>query len=248
MRISTIIVDDEAKLREVLIIKLKKYCPEIKVVSTAANVKEALEQIRSHNPDLVFLDIAMPGGSGFQLLKHFKEVSFEIIFVTGFNDYALDALKVSAVDYLLKPVITEELIQAVDKAKIKVANKKRLEKYEVLKHNIDNIGEQQSKVVIPGVSEYSLLKVADIIRCEGWQKYTRIYLENGEIILSSYNIGVFRELLAAYDFYAPHKSHLINIHHIQKYLKRGVVVMSDQEEVPVSRRKKEHFLQNVIKK
>ncbi|MEL7124186.1 MAG: LytTR family DNA-binding domain-containing protein, partial [Bacteroidota bacterium] len=182
------------------------------------------------------------------LLKHFEEVPFEIIFVTGYNDYALDALKVSAVDYLLKPVETEELIQAVQKAQTKIANKKLLKKYEVLKHNIDHIGGQQSKVVIPGAAEYSLIKVADIIRCEGWQKYTRIHLQDGTNILSSYNIGVFRDMLETYDFYAPHKSHLINIYHIQKYLKKGVVVMSDQVEVPVSRRKKEHFLQYVLKK
>jgi len=245
--INAVIVDDEPKLRKVLQIKLEQYCSDIQVVGNAANITEGYEQIVATNPQIVFLDISMPGGSGFDLLGKFDKITFEVIFVTGFNDYVLDALKVSAVDYLLKPVITEDLVKAVQKAKDRIANREKIEMYHILKHNLNHLGEQDTKVAIPGTNAYDFVQIKDVVRCEGWQKYTRIYLKDGSCIVSSYNIGVFKDMLENYGFYSTHKSHLINRKLITRYLKEGTVVMVDGSEVPVARRKKEEFVEQVLK-
>lgn len=242
-----ILIDDEAKLRKVLQIKLEMYCGDIQIVGMAGNVKEGQEAIKEHDPDLVFLDIAMPGGTGFDLLEQFDPVPFEVIFVTGYNNYVLDALKVSATDYLLKPIITEDLVQAVEKAKLRIESRQKAEKYDLLKHNLNHLGDQEAKVAIPGNNAYDFVRIFDIIRCEGWQKYTRVYLADGACIVSSYNLGVFKDMLENYGFYSTHKSHLINIQHINRYLKEGIVVLSDSSEVPIARRKKEEFVENILK-
>jgi len=189
----------------------------------------------------------MPGASGFDLIDRFDNVDFEIIFVTGYNEYALDALKVSAVDYILKPVSTDSLIKAVSKAKDRIAKNEAVAKYEILKHNLNHIGHQDTKVSIPGSSAYDFVEVSDIIRCEGWQKYTKIYLSNGKVIVSSYNLGVFRDMLESYGFFSSHKSHLINNSHITRYMKDGSVIMSDESTAPVARRRKEEFMEKVVK-
>ena len=218
---SAIIVDDETKLQEVLRIKLERFCPQIKVVGIVSNVSEAYAMIKDLQPAIVFLDIAMPIESGFDLLYKFTAIPFEVIFVTGFDQYALKALKMSAVDYLLKPVSTEDLKKAVKKAIYQIETRKKMKHYEALKHNLENANEQTAKVSIPSSNSYQFVTVGDIIRCEGWQKYTKIYLTSGKSILSSYNIGVFREMLENYSFYQVHKSHLINTSHIKSYNKVG---------------------------
>lgn len=244
---SALIIDDESKLRKVLQIKLEQYCEGIKVVGTAENVTDAFQKINELKPQLIFLDISMPGASGFDLLDRFPTIDFEVIFVTGFNNYVLDALKVSAVDYLLKPVITNDLIKAVNKARARIEEKEKLELYDILRHNLNHLGEQNTKLAIPGANAYDFVEMNDIVRCEGWQKYTRIYLKDGSCIVSSYNIGTFKEMLENYNFYSTHKSHLINTSLITRYLKEGTVVMSDGAQVPVARRKKEDFMQNILK-
>ncbi len=246
--ISAIIIDDEVKLSEVLRLKLNQFCPAINVCGIAKNIVEGKSLIDKMNPQLVFLDIAMPGGSGFKLLELFDEISFEIIFVTGYSDYALDALKVSAVDYLLKPIKGDVLKTAVDKAIKQIEIKENDKRYHLLKHNLTHLNKQSSKVAIPGNLSYEFVYVKDIIRCEGEQKYTYIHTTSGSSILSSYNIGVYKEMLSNYNFFSTHKSHFINVEHIDKYLPEGVVIMSDKSNVPVSRRKKEAFLKKVLRK
>ncbi|MFK7933112.1 MAG: LytR/AlgR family response regulator transcription factor [Saprospiraceae bacterium] len=241
MTYKAIIVDDEVKLQEVIRIKLEKFCPVIEVVGLATNVADAYDLIQTQQPHLVFLDIAMPLESGFDLLQKFTTVTFEVIFITGFDKYALKALKMSAVDYLLKPVNTQELKQAVQKAIQQIETRKMASRFEVLKHNLENTDELAAKVSIPSANSYQLVTVADIIRCEGWQRYTKIYLQSGECIVSSYNIGVFREMLENYPFYQVHKSHLINTSHIKSYEKSGFVILADNSRIPVARRKKEAF-------
>lgn len=245
-KIKTLIIDDEPKLRKVLHIKLDQYCEAVEVIGEATNVSEGFDQIIKHDPDLVFLDIAMPGGSGFDLLKKFEKINFEIIFVTGFNDYILDAIRVSAVDYLVKPIITEDLISAVQKASLRIEDKASLNKYKLLQFNLNNVGEQESKIAIPGSDGYDLVVISDILRCEGWQKYTKIHLTNKKILTSSYNIGVFKKMLENYDFFTCHKSHLVNTKHISKYLKEGILILSDESKIPLARRKREEFTSNIL--
>lgn len=244
--LKALLVDDEPKLLRVLRMKLERYCPNINIVATAGNITEAQRALAEHQPDLVFLDIAMPGGNGFDLLRQLKAITFEIIFVTGFNDYALDALKISAVDYLLKPVNTQDLIQAVHKATTRIEDQQKVQLYENLRHNLNHLGDQKTQIAIPGAQSYDFVPVKNIVRCEGWQKYTRIYLLDGSCIISSYNIGVFVNLLTKYGFYSVHKSHLINVQLISKYQSDGIVIMRDEAQVPVARRKREAFVKEVL--
>jgi len=200
----SIIIDDEPKLREVLKIKIENHCPDIIIVGTGANIKEAKLLIETESPDIIFLDIEMPGGSGFDLLESLDEISFQIIFVTGYNDYAIDALRLSAVDYLLKPLKTLDLTSAVNKAVERIKNSEIIENYSVLKQNINNTGDQSMKVGIPNNDTYEFVQVKDIIRCEGWNKYTKVYQIDGSIITSSYNIGTFKEMLVDYGYYSTY--------------------------------------------
>lgn len=247
MKYRTIIVDDESKLREVLAIKLKKNCPDIEVVGLAKDVPEAYQMIYTKKPDVIFLDISMPGESGFELLKRFDKIEFEIIFATGYNEFALDALKVSAVDYLLKPIKTSELITAVERAGKRIAEKRQVQNIDLLKYNIDHLGDQRSKIAIASGDTYRFVEVIEVIRCEGWQKYTRIFLRDGGMIVSSYNIGHYKDMLESYGFFNCHKSHLINKNHIKSYSKDGLLTMSDDSSVPVSRRKREEFMVLFVK-
>lgn len=242
MAIKAILIDDEPKLREVLHIKLMQNCKIVDVVAKVSNAKEGYDAIRFHKPDLVFLDIAMPGETGFDMLNRFENINFEIIFVTGFDEYGLDALKVSAVDYLLKPVRTEDLIEAVSKAVLRIESKEKVLRYDLLKHNINTTSNDHTRVAIPGSSAYEFVAIDSLIRCEGWQKYTRIILTSGEVIVSSYNLGVFKDMLSSFNFISTHKSHLINKNHIRRYLKEGEVVMSNGDKVPVARRRKDDFM------
>jgi len=247
MRYTAGIVDDEPKLRRVLINKIEKLFPNIEIIGEGSNVSEAIELIEDLEPDIIFLDISMPGGSGFDLLNHFDNIDFEIIFVTGFNEYALEALKLSAVDYVLKPVRDDDLVVAVHKALSKLDRSEKVKEYESLKQNMLSGSQQMEKIAIPSNNEYYLVFLKDIIRCEGWQKYTKVYMEDGETIVSSYNIGIYKELLEKYGFIMCHKSHVINKMHIKKYQKDGTLIMVDSSQVPVSRRKKDEFFQMIIK-
>jgi two-component system LytT family response regulator len=247
MKLKTVLIDDEEKIREVLAIKIKKHCPNVEVISKVGNVPDAYKVITEQKPDLIFLDIQMPGESGFDLLSKFEKINFQIIFATGYNEYALDALKVSAVDYLLKPIRNSDLVEAVAKASERVSTTEKLKDYELLKHNLNNIGSQKTRVAIPNSGSYQFVEVEKIIRCEGWQRYTKIHLMDGKVIVSSYNIGVYKDMLASYGFYSCHKSHLINQTHIVKYESDNTVLLSDNSSVPVSRRKKEEFFEKFIK-
>lgn len=247
MKINAMIVDDEAKLRRVLEIKLNKYCPQINVLASVEGAAEAYDITQEQEPQLVFLDISMPRETGFEFLERFDKIPFEVIFVTGFNNYVLNALRVSAVDYLLKPVVTEDLITAVKKAEARINERQQLEMIDLLKHNVKYAGDQESKIAIPGTNSYDFVNIKDIIRCEGWQKYTKIFCRGGETYISSYNIGVFKEMLIPYGFYIIHKSHLVNISHIAKYHMDGTLVMSDESVAPVSRRRRDAFMNEVIK-
>ena len=246
MRINALLIDDEVKPRKLLRMKLEQHCPMINILGEAGDVDEAFDLIQKTSPALIFLDISMPGGTGFNLLEKFNERSFDVIFVTGFDEYAIQAFKVSAVDYLLKPISTEDLIKAVNRAVTNKSEKDKARKFDLLKHNLNHFGDQSTKIAIPGFGGQEFVVVSDIIRCEGWQKYTRLHLISGEKIISSYSIGKFRDLLGPYSFFTCHKSHLINTQHIKKYLKKGIVVMSDLDEVPVSRRRKDQFQEEVI--
>ncbi len=183
MRISSIIIDDELNNIENLESLLNKYCHEITVVASATDADNGLVLINNHKPDLVFLDIQMPGKSGFDMLKMFPQINFEIIFITAYDQYGIQAIKFSALDYLLKPVVISELKCAVQKAKDKIDSKKKNFSLENLLEYIKKDQKGSPKIALPTMTETRYVEVGDIVRCEAYDNYTAFYLQNNEKIL-----------------------------------------------------------------
>ncbi|MCB0479968.1 MAG: response regulator transcription factor [Flavobacteriales bacterium] len=238
-----IIVDDEEGARESLSNLLEKYVDNVKVVAKSENIASGLEKITKYTPELVFLDIEMPFGSGFELLERMKPVNFNIIFVTAYDHYALKAIKFSALDYLLKPVDIDELRTAVKKHQLESGNKSEAS-YNNLLENL-KADDQEKKLAIPDSHGITFLKINDIIRCESDGNYTRIFMKEGKPILASKTLGEYEHLLEGESFFRVHRSHLVNLMHIKKYLKGdgSYIVLSDDTKVDVSRRKKSAFLE-----
>ncbi len=246
MKIRTIIVDDEPKALAILQSKLERYCPELEIIAQSQDPHEAIELIQSLKPDLVFLDIAMPEMNGFELLSQVGTPDFEIIFATAFDSYALEAIRHCAIGYLVKPVDREDLIQTVSKAIQNVESKDALKKNKQLIANMGVQTFQKKKIVVPTQDGLEFITIADIIRCEGVDGYTKIIIQNGKPLLSSSSIGHFTKMLDHSLFYHVHKSHLINLDHIERYLNEGYVLLSENNKVPVSRNKRPDFL-NALK-
>lgn len=245
--IRAVLIDDETKALAVLQQKLGAYCPQVEIVGTANSPQEGYELIVSARPQLVFLDVAMPKESGFDLLKRLPQLDFEIIFVTGFDSYALDAIKFCAIGYVLKPIETEDLIDAVGKAEKRVSEKIDQLRNKQFLENILNPGSVRNRIGIPTESGLEFIATEEIVRCEGFQKYTKVHVLGSKHFLSSYNIGEFKKLLEKYGFFASHKSHLINLAHIRRYDREGTVTMVDGSHVPVSRRKKQEFMDRLTR-
>ena len=242
-----IIIDDEAKTRQIILDKLQTHCPQVKIVAEAPSAAEAYDAILAHTPDVIFLDIAMPKESGFDLLRRLPSLNFEIIFVTGYDQYAIDAIRFCAIGYVLKPVQTDELVAAVQKAAARVTKKMEHNRNQQLLQNLANPGGAHNRIGIPTEEGIEFVETQKIIRCEGENKYTRIILMNQSPILSAYNLGEFTKLLRQYGFYTPHKSHLINMSHIKRFDKEGIVYMIDDSNVPVSRRRRQDFLEQLTR-
>lgn len=242
-----ILVDDENGSRESLAILLEKYCPKVQVLAKADTMTSALTAIQKYEPDLVFLDIEMPNGSGFDLLEKIKDIDFDVVFITAYDHYAIKAIKFSAVDYLLKPVDPEDLIQAVKRVEEKHLSKKALgDKYNVLLSNIKS-ETKLKKVAIPDGDGLIFVSLTDIIRCDSDGNYTYFILTNGKKIMSSRTLGEYEEMFEGENFFRVHRSHLVNLDHVKKYIKGegGYVVLSDNSQVEVSRRKKIEFLEKL---
>lgn len=242
--ITAIIVDDEPKSRDVLKTLLSRFCSDVEVLAQAGSISEAKDLIREHNPDLLFLDIEMPGGNGLQLLESGATGNAEVIFVTSYAHYAIPALRLSAVDYLLKPIEVEELRAAVERVndRKQVRSKANLA---VLKENLSQNTPLQ-KIAIPGMQDVRFVKVSEIIRIEGDSNYSFIYIDGGEKIHSSRTLGDFEELLTGQpNFFRVHKTHLVNLDHVVKLIKTdgGYLEMKDGSQVEISRRRKTEVLQ-----
>ncbi|MBI3509852.1 MAG: response regulator transcription factor [Bacteroidetes bacterium] len=246
--IRSILVDDEPKSREVLQTLLTRFCPQVEIVGTAGNVEEAKKVIAEKDPELIFLDVEMPGGNGFRLLDEVERKNSEIIFVTSYGHYAIPALRYSAIDYLLKPVEVEELKSAVDRAekKIQSGNHNR-EVYQTLNSNLRQPPTLQ-KLAIHGVNEIKFTPLNDIVRMEGDNNYTFIFTASGEKFHSAKTLKDYEEMLAPLQkFIRIHKTHLVNADHIYSFIKSegGCVVMSDGSRVEVSRRKKQELMERL---
>ncbi len=239
-----IIIDDEVRARK-SIADMLKFCPQnISLVAEAENVATGIKAISKYNPDIVLLDINMPDGSGFDLLIKLDKLNFKIIFITAYEEYAVQAFEFSAIDYILKPVDPKKLFNAIDKAHKLVEQENTSLKLNALFANLENSASENKKLVLKTAESIYIVNTNDIIRCESDAGYTNFYLLNGKKILVSRNLKEYEDMLDGFGFYRIHQSNLINLKYIDHYnkIEGGSVVMKDNSCLPVSRRKKESFL------
>lgn len=244
MSIKAILIDDERKALAILKNKLERFCPNVIVIAETQSPKEAITIIQELKPDLIFLDVAMPEMSGFDVLSQIENPSFEIIFATAFDNYAIEAIKHCAIGYLVKPVDNNDLVETVNKAIQNIEDKNALEKNKQLIENLGIQTFQNKKIVIPSNEGLEFVQIADIIHFQGDNGYTNIHFTNRKPILSSHSIGYFCKLLENQSFYLIHKSHLINLSHIEKYLNEGFVILTGNHKLPISRNRRQDFLIN----
>lgn len=244
-KLKALIVDDELHCRENLKMLVDEFCPEVEVLALAQNAAEARSLLTEHKPDVVFLDVMMPNEDGFGFLKSLDKREFAVVFTTAHNEFALKAIKASAVDYLEKPINIEELQTAVSKLKPT--------------EQTDNLGIQellqkistanaQKKIAVPTSDGLTLINTEEIIHLDADESYTTIYLENGKRLVSSKTIKVYEDNLPKSDFYRVHKSHIINVtHHLKEFSRAegNMAVMSNGKHIPVSRRKVAEFVEHI---
>lgn len=244
-KIKTVLVDDEPRGVSALQKLLQFNCPEIEVEATCGSVDEARACITAVRPALVFLDIAMPEKNGFELLEGLHPVNFEIIFVTAHNDYMLQAFRFSAVDYLLKPVEDDLLVEAVKRAAKRIEEKGTSANLETLLYNLQSKeGGQKLKMAIPSLKGFQVVKLSEILYCEASSNYTNFHFTGRPDICASKPIHEYEELLEDCGFVRIHKSFLVNMEHVKEYRRGegGSVILSSNAELEVSRRKKDLFM------
>lgn len=239
-----IIVEDEKHSRETLRGMLDRYCKNVEIVAETDSYRGGLKEIREHHPDVVFLDIQMPDGSGFRMLEELDEIDFEIIFTTAFDQFAIKAIKYSALDYLLKPIDPEELVRALKKVETKLSNQKVNQNIQVLLDNIKARDADPHKIILSTSEKIHIIETDQIIRCESDNYYTNFFLSDGKKILISKTLKENEQLLSDHNFIRPHKSHLVNVKYIKGFLKYdgGYIEMTDGSRIPVSRRKREKII------
>lgn len=250
MEISAIIIDDEQNNIDNLEILLQQHCPQVSIIAKSLNAVDGAANIVQLHPDIVFLDIQMPGKNGFDLLQSLQSYQFELIFVTAYDKYGIQAVKFSALDYLLKPINTDELKNAVNKAIYRSNEKKQNKKLENLLLVLENQQQRDlHRIVLTSAKETRFIKTAEIIHCESSNNYTTFFLVSGEKIMVSKPIFEYEEILSAYGFIRCHQSHLVNKIHIRSLVKEdgGYLLLADNKQVPISRLKKE-FVKNELEK
>lgn len=240
-----IIVDDEKQPREAIknILSIKN--SGVEIIAEAENVKSAIEIIKTKLPEIVFLDIELQDGTGFDILKSFDNISFKVIFVTGYKDFAIEAFKFSALDYILKPVNSEELLNAIKKAEEQIELQNQSFKFDALFSNFQNIAKENKKIVLKTQESIHLVNLHNIIRCQSDNTYITFFLNDGKKILVTNSMKEYEEMLSPYGFYRVHQSHLINLNCISKFEKKdgGYIVLNDNSNIPVSQRKRQQFLE-----
>jgi two-component system LytT family response regulator len=222
---------------------LNSECPDVSVLEQSGSVESAYNAIKRHNPDLVLLDIKLSDGTGFDLLERFHTINFKVIFVTAYEEYAIKAFEFSAIDYVVKPINPENLVQAIKKAEHSIQAELSL-KLNTLLSNLSTPSEDNKKIVLKTSDNIHIININNILRLESDQNYSVFHLLDGRNIMVSKNLGEYEELLSQNDFFRVHKSHLINLKQIKRYEKSngGSLVMSNDSHIPVASRKKEQLL------
>ncbi|MBN2237970.1 MAG: response regulator transcription factor [Bacteroidales bacterium] len=242
--IKAVCIDDEQLARESIIDLIKLSNQEIEIVGEAESVESAIQIIHTHHPDLVFLDIQLADGTGFDLLQKLTKINFKLIFITAYEEFALRAIKFSAIDYLLKPINPADFFAALSKAETIFEKENQHKQLEALISHLNPDEKKKKKLVLRTAESIHLIDIQDIIRCEANSGYTEFYLDSGKSILVSKGLIEFDELLSECGFIRTHQSHLININFIESYEKTdgGYILMRDKSNVPVSNRKKENMI------
>ena len=237
--IKAIIIDDEQASLQALQLKIRRVSSEIEIIETFDSAVKAIEHLENLSPDVIFLDVEMPEMNGFAFLEKFPERDFEVIITTAHDEYAIQALRNSAVDFLLKPVIIEDLSKAIERLSQKIEAKNHN-----TTHNFQKLNAQFDKIPVPSLRGIVFVPIREILYLASEGNYTTIYLENRSNIVSSRNIGDYETLLASMGFFRIHHANLINLIHIQEYLRGegGSVILSNGVELDVSKRKKKEFL------
>jgi two-component system LytT family response regulator len=249
-KISAIIVDDAPGARKLLRLMLQDIAADVEVKGEAASVPEAVELIKAEHPDVVFLDIEMPGQSGLKLVEQISrdKIPYEIVFTTAYNEYALRAFRLSSIDYLLKPIAEDQLLEAVDKLRKKAVEKQTEER---LRHLLDNMNkDKDASLTIPSLNGYVFVRVADILYMKAEGSYVEIITANGKPLLVSKNLKYFEGSLKDFvQFVRVHRSYLINVLQMKRFDKaeRGIIVMNDGKEIDLARDRRDIFFKAIKK-
>lgn len=245
--LKTLIIEDEEKSRDVLLKIIEKNCPELVITGMASNVAEGVEKIKNLQPDLVFLDITMPDGSGFDVLEQVQGYKFDLIFATASNHHAVRAFKYSACDYLLKPIDAEELKAAVARIMQRKSQVPDMQNLNFLIQQLKRADDNYQKITLPTGNAYEIINLKDIIRCEADGSYTNFFLADKRKLMVSASLKHYEELLPENDFIRVHHHNLINMSHVLRFLKEdgGYAVMSDGSKIEISRRKKDQFMERL---
>ncbi|HEU4471491.1 MAG TPA: LytTR family DNA-binding domain-containing protein [Flavisolibacter sp.] len=240
-----VLVDDEQKALDALSWQLSSFCPDVEVTAACNTVRSAVQAIQKDMPQAVFLDIEMPVENGFDLLAHFDPIPFEVIFTTAYDQFALKAIKFSALDYLLKPVDPAELQAAVKKLQARERPESRQDDLHMLLNNYLTRQKKTARFALPTAEGLIFLEAADIVHCESESNYTHIYLADGKKFLIAKTLKDVESLLEGCDFFRVHHSHLINIRLIRKMLKKdgGTLLMQNGSEIAIARNRKEQFME-----
>jgi len=243
-KLNIVIVDDESRIRTSIRHLLEMYYPDAFVLGEGEDVESGISEIKKHRPDLVLLDINMPDGTGFDLIKKLSPINFKVVFITAFDQYAVQAFKYSALDYLLKPVNPDELVNALQKAQQQLQNEELSVKLNAFISNMGNIGREPKKIVLKTQDLVHVLSISDIVRCEADRNYTKFILNSGKSILVSGSLKEYDDMLSHDKFFRSHHSHLVNLSYIDRVEKQNdQLVMKDTSVVPLAVRKKDALLQ-----
>jgi two-component system LytT family response regulator len=244
--IKALVVDDEPRARESITAILSSVFPEVELLGEAGGVEEAYMQIEALQPNLVLLDIKMGDGTGFDLLRRYQKVPFKVVFLTAFDEFAIEAIKFSAFDYLLKPINTVELRQTLDKLKETLGLEEDMQlKIKALLNNFDTLNISKKKIVLKTSDSIHLVNLGNIIRCEADTNYTWVYIYEQPKILISKPLKYFEELLDEYGFFRVHQSHLVNLNYFSRIdkIEGGILILSDNTSIPIAVRKRDTLYQ-----
>lgn len=243
--IRAIVIDDERPSREALKNYLKEYCGNVEICSEADSMKSGLEAIRATSPDLIFLDVEMPNGNGFDLLRSLDRISFKIIFVTAHSEYAVKAFRFFATDFLLKPVNIQELKEAVEKVSHELTKDIHNTNLEELVKYIRMHDQDIKNIVIPDKKGFTVIDLCDILYCEADSYCTHFHLTDGRRITSSKNLKVYDDLLQGKNFQRAHNSYLVNLRHIKAFDHEGTITLTGKHSVPLGNAFKKRFMVRV---